>query len=105
MGADGQQGLKYPPEVIKQIEDKAALKMATDLVDCASAYVMLAKNTSMTGQKIQVGELPRRVLVTACRDADLNRCRASYFVSVIARESVVGVYILFDGGGRHSAVW
>ncbi|KAF2490782.1 NAD(P)-binding protein [Lophium mytilinum] len=47
-------GLKYSPEMIKSIEDRAALKMATDLVDCANAFIMLAKNSSMTGQKIQV---------------------------------------------------
>jgi len=38
------------------MEEKAALKMTTDLNDCADAFVMIAKNTSMTGQKIAVGE-------------------------------------------------
>ena len=30
--------------------------MQTELGECADAYIMLAKNTSMTGQNIQVGE-------------------------------------------------
>lgn len=50
------------------MKEKAALKTVTDLQDCADTYVMLAKNTSMTGAKIQVGEsvvhvnLPERML-------------------------------------------
>lgn len=39
------------------MKEKAVLKMTTDLSDCADAFVMIAKNTSMTGQKISVGEL------------------------------------------------
>jgi len=35
--------------------DAARLKKATDLGDCADAFVMIAKNASMTGQQIQVG--------------------------------------------------
>ncbi|OCL07250.1 NAD(P)-binding protein [Glonium stellatum] len=47
-------GMKYSPDRIKALKEKAALKMETDLDDCANAFVMIAKNTSMTGQKIQV---------------------------------------------------
>lgn len=38
------------------IKNNAVLKMETDLNDCANAYVMIAKNSSMTGQKIQIGK-------------------------------------------------
>ncbi|KAL9071152.1 MAG: hypothetical protein Q9157_005567 [Trypethelium eluteriae] len=30
------------------------IRLQTDLDDCANTFVMLAKNTSMTGMKIQV---------------------------------------------------
>ena len=43
--------------MIKMMKRKAALKIETDLNDCANAFVMIAKNASMTAQKIQVGEL------------------------------------------------
>ena len=81
--ADNKQGKKFPAERIKAAEEKSALKLIvrraqarwfmfagetpelilrqTDLDDCADAYIMLAKNTSMTGMKVQVGELPRSV--------------------------------------------
>ena len=48
--------MKYSPDMIRMMKEKAALKMETDLNDCANAFVMIAKNASMTGQKIQVGE-------------------------------------------------
>ena len=48
------QGNKYSPERIKQIKDAAVLKREADLQDCVDAFVMLAKNTSMTGMRIQV---------------------------------------------------
>ncbi|KAF1835063.1 short chain dehydrogenase/reductase [Decorospora gaudefroyi] len=47
-------GLRYPEERIQQAKDAAVLKHETFLEDCASAFVMLAKNTSMTGMRIQV---------------------------------------------------
>ncbi|OCK81467.1 NAD(P)-binding protein [Lepidopterella palustris CBS 459.81] len=47
-------GLKYSSEHIQMIKNNAVLKMETDLNDCANAYVMIAKNSSMTGQKIQI---------------------------------------------------
>jgi hypothetical protein len=36
------------------VKEAAALKHETFLDDCAAAFVMLAKNTSMTGMRIQV---------------------------------------------------
>jgi hypothetical protein len=48
------QGLQYSEERIEQIKGMAALKHETYLDDCAEAFVMLAKNTSMTGMRIQV---------------------------------------------------
>jgi NAD(P)-dependent dehydrogenase (short-subunit alcohol dehydrogenase family) len=48
------QGLKYPEERIQQVKQLAVLKHETFLDDCAAAFVMLAKNTSMTGMRIQV---------------------------------------------------
>ncbi|KAL1797243.1 hypothetical protein ACET3X_003849 [Alternaria dauci] len=46
-------GLKYPKEKIEELKNAAALKHETFLDDCVSAFVMLAKNTSMTGQGVQ----------------------------------------------------
>ena len=48
------QGLKYSEERIQQVKQLAVLKHETFLDDCAAAFVMLAKNTSMTGMRIQV---------------------------------------------------
>lgn len=36
------------------MKNAAALKHETFLDDCADAFVMLAKNTSMTGMRVQV---------------------------------------------------
>lgn len=47
-------GLKYSTERIDAIKNQAALKHETYLQDCADAFIMLAKNTSMTGMRIQV---------------------------------------------------
>jgi len=47
-------GQKYSPEQIKGLEEKAALKSVTDLSECADMYIAIAKNTSMTGQRIAV---------------------------------------------------
>ncbi|KAF2231260.1 short chain dehydrogenase [Viridothelium virens] len=47
-------GLLYSEEAIKSMKERAVLKKETDLDDCANTFVMLAKNTSMTGMKIQV---------------------------------------------------
>jgi NAD(P)-dependent dehydrogenase (short-subunit alcohol dehydrogenase family) len=49
-------GLKYPKETIEMIKDRSALKHETYLDDCADMYVAIAENTSMTGQRIAVGE-------------------------------------------------
>ena len=48
------QGLKYPKEKIDAINAAAVLKHEVFLDDCVAAFVMLAKNTSMTGMRIQV---------------------------------------------------
>ncbi|KAF2833378.1 short chain dehydrogenase/reductase [Ophiobolus disseminans] len=47
-------GNKYSAERIQAAKDAAVLKHETYLQDCADAYVMLARNTSMTGMRIQV---------------------------------------------------
>ncbi|KAF2737280.1 short chain dehydrogenase/reductase [Polyplosphaeria fusca] len=47
-------GLRYSKEIQDMVKDKAALKHETFLQDCADAFLMLARNTSMTGMKIQV---------------------------------------------------
>ncbi|KAJ4357902.1 uncharacterized protein N0V89_002479 [Didymosphaeria variabile] len=47
-------GKKYSDEKIQWAKDTAALKHETDLQDCADAFIMLAKNTSITGARIQV---------------------------------------------------
>jgi len=47
-------GQKFPPEVVEAYEDKTPLKHVPDLSDCADVFITFAKNTSMTGQQIQV---------------------------------------------------
>lgn len=47
-------GKKYSPERIEALKNAAVLKKDTDLQDCADAFVMLARNSSMTGMRIQV---------------------------------------------------
>lgn len=47
-------GLKYSEERLQAAKNAAVLKHETFLQDCADAYIMLAKNTSMTGMKVQV---------------------------------------------------
>jgi NAD(P)-dependent dehydrogenase (short-subunit alcohol dehydrogenase family) len=47
-------GMKFGEEKIEAIKQAAVLKRETDLGDCAEAYVMLARNTSITGQAVQV---------------------------------------------------
>jgi hypothetical protein len=42
--------------VRKRLEDAAALKQVTDVGECADMYIAVAKNTSMTGQRITVGK-------------------------------------------------
>jgi len=44
----------FGEERLSAISEKALLKKATDLEDVAAAFVMLAKNTSMTGQTLVV---------------------------------------------------
>ncbi|KAF1358770.1 short chain dehydrogenase/reductase [Lizonia empirigonia] len=47
-------GKKYSPERIEALKNAAVLKRDTGLDDCVDAFVMLAKNSSMTGMRIQV---------------------------------------------------
>ncbi|MCJ1243477.1 hypothetical protein MMC30_000674 [Trapelia coarctata] len=47
-------GAKFTPERLQALKDRAALKQETLLDDCADAFVSAAKNTSMTGQNIQI---------------------------------------------------
>jgi len=50
------QGQLYSKEKIEALKQAAVLKDVTDLEDCANIYVSIAQNTSMTGQRIAVGE-------------------------------------------------
>ncbi|KUJ15678.1 short-chain dehydrogenase/reductase-like protein sdr [Mollisia scopiformis] len=47
-------GARYGEESIAEMEEKAWLKRDTDIDDCAQAYIDVAKNSSLTGQRIQV---------------------------------------------------
>ncbi|RFU28693.1 hypothetical protein B7463_g7665, partial [Scytalidium lignicola] len=47
-------GQKFPQERIKALKAAAWLQNVTDLEDCAQSFVDIARNTSMTGQKIQI---------------------------------------------------
>lgn len=42
--------MKYSPDMVKMMKEKAALKIETDLNDCANAFVMIAKNASQVGE-------------------------------------------------------
>ncbi|PMD25213.1 short-chain dehydrogenase/reductase-like protein sdr [Hyaloscypha hepaticicola] len=47
-------GEKYGSDRIKDMQERAYLKKDTDLDDTAQAFIDIAKNTSMTGQRIQI---------------------------------------------------
>ncbi|KAF4631058.1 hypothetical protein G7Y89_g7078 [Cudoniella acicularis] len=47
-------GMEYSAEQVADMNKNAWLRKPTDLDDCAQAYVDIAKNASMTGQKIQI---------------------------------------------------
>ncbi|KAI9811484.1 MAG: hypothetical protein M1827_005467 [Pycnora praestabilis] len=47
-------GQKFSDEKLKATKEKAVLKKETELEDCADAFITTAKNSSMTGQNIQV---------------------------------------------------
>jgi len=47
-------GNLYGEERLAALKDRAVLKKETELGDCADAYVMLAKNTSITGENLRV---------------------------------------------------
>lgn len=46
--------IQYSPQKIQQMKDTAVLKKETDLDDCADAFIAAAKNSSLTGQSIQI---------------------------------------------------
>ncbi|MCJ1299270.1 hypothetical protein MMC08_002062 [Hypocenomyce scalaris] len=47
-------GAQFSSERVKAMEDRAVLKKVTGLEDTADAFVAAAKNSSMTGQNIQI---------------------------------------------------
>lgn len=47
-------GANFTPESLQKLKDKAYLKKETSLEDCADAFVATARNSSMTGQNIQI---------------------------------------------------
>ncbi|KAI9674354.1 MAG: hypothetical protein M1829_003756 [Trizodia sp. TS-e1964] len=47
-------GEKFGEEKINAIKERSVLKKETELEDCADAFVMAARNSSLTGQGIQV---------------------------------------------------
>ncbi|KAA8644828.1 hypothetical protein EYZ11_007919 [Aspergillus tanneri] len=47
-------GQRFPPEIVELYKQKTVLNRVVDLEDTANAYIMLAKNSSMTGQSIQI---------------------------------------------------
>jgi hypothetical protein len=51
-----EQGQRFGEDIINGIKERAVLKKETDLDDCADMYVAIAKNSSMTGQRVQVGK-------------------------------------------------
>ncbi len=70
------------------IKDKAALKHETHLDDCADMYVSIAENTSITGQRIAVGEWHTSSIYARGR-ANRTRCRPEYSVVVTKVEAFV----------------
>lgn len=83
---DMQQGERFPDEMIEKIKNKATLKQEvrrlfrlcweeltpanldvipkTLLDDCADMYISVTKNTSLTGQEIQIGNIMLLSLVS-----------------------------------------
>ncbi|KAI9375393.1 hypothetical protein BJX61DRAFT_539820 [Aspergillus egyptiacus] len=47
-------GLRFPPEIVELYKSKAPLNTVPEVDDTANAYIMLAKNSSMTGQAVQI---------------------------------------------------
>ncbi|EAS33033.3 short chain dehydrogenase [Coccidioides immitis RS] len=47
-------GQRFPKEVVGMYEEKVPLKRVPSVDDCADVFITIAKNTSMTGQQIQV---------------------------------------------------
>lgn len=46
--------MKYSEEAREANKNRAVLKHETYMDDCVAAFIMLAKNTSMTGMRVQV---------------------------------------------------
>ncbi|KAJ5550623.1 hypothetical protein N7535_001432 [Penicillium sp. DV-2018c] len=49
-------GQRFAPELIEGWTNATTLKRAPEVEDCADMFVTLAKNTSITGQTVQIGE-------------------------------------------------
>ncbi|OJJ47476.1 hypothetical protein ASPZODRAFT_63773 [Penicilliopsis zonata CBS 506.65] len=49
-------GQRFSPESIQAMTDRAVLKKVSEIDDIAGMYLTIAKNSSMTGQSIQVGK-------------------------------------------------
>ncbi|MDI1487296.1 MAG: hypothetical protein OHK93_006565 [Ramalina farinacea] len=47
-------GQKMDPELVQKAMSKAYLQKETDVEDCADMYITAAKNSSLTGQNIQI---------------------------------------------------
>lgn len=56
-------GDKYGAQEIQAIESRAALKRTTNIEDCADTFLWLAKNGSITGQRLIVGKFPETLLL------------------------------------------
>lgn len=61
-------GNLYGDDRINGLKNVAALKKETELGDCAQMFVDIARNTSMTGQAVHVGELARCWREWRCAD-------------------------------------
>jgi NAD(P)-dependent dehydrogenase (short-subunit alcohol dehydrogenase family) len=76
-------GMLYSEEQIKALKEKATLKKETEIDQCADAFVWIAKNTSMTGQKISVGMLSCDSRVCMCEEALLTGVDAGLNVAYL----------------------
>jgi hypothetical protein len=56
-------GEKYGAHEIHAIADNAALKKTTNMEDCADTFIWLAKNGSITGQRLIVGRFAETLLL------------------------------------------
>lgn len=77
MANGGGQGSQFSAEQIESRKQQAILKDVTDLGDCADMYVSIARNSSMTGQRVTVGKhyphaVAFSVLISCVVDAGLS---------------------------------